>query len=123
MNYIIGLLLAVFFCASAIAEEQQLKSKSFTDDMMFSITTERGMTSGLQYGYFYATKPITDKLTGTYSASVSIDNPLSEPLLDMYSQTINLSYSLTDNLSMYMLTDVNPHFERTETWIGTTLHW
>ncbi|MBO02074.1 MAG: hypothetical protein CMG35_11530 [Candidatus Marinimicrobia bacterium] len=120
MNKLLGLLFAVFFCVSVSAEEAK---SSFTDDMMFSITAEKGTVTGLQYGYFYATKPWTDKLSSTYSASVAIDSATSEHLLDMYSQTLTVNYSLTDNLSVYMLNDINPHFERTETWVGTTLSW
>jgi hypothetical protein len=125
MNKLIGLLLAVFFCTLAIAEEQTTINdlKSFKDDIMYSVTLEQGMESELKYGYFYATKPWTEKFSTTYSASVAIDSVNSDHMLDMYSQTLNLSYRLTDNLSVYMLNDINPHFQRTETWIGTTYAW
>lgn len=125
MNKLIGLLLAVFFCTLAIAEEQTTVNdlKSFEDDIMYSVTLEQGMESELKYGYFYATKPWTEKFSTTYSASVAIDSVNSDHMLDMYSQTLNLNYRLTDNLSVYMLNDINPHFQRTETWIGTTYAW
>jgi hypothetical protein len=126
MNKLIGLLLAVFFYTSAIAEDKlSLKDEIdlWNDDIMYSVTLEQGMESELKYGYFYATKPWTDKFSTTYSASVAIDSANSEHMLDMYSQTLNLNYRLTDNLSVYMLNDINPHFQRTETWIGTTLSW
>jgi len=121
MNKIVLIIVAMFFATFSFADEQT--KQSFTDDMMFSVTVERGMESELQYGYFYATKPWTDKFSTTYSASFAIDSPTSEPMLDMYSQTLNLSYQLTDSLSVYMLNDINPHFERTETWVGSTYVW
>ena len=94
--------------------------KSFTDNILYSVTVERGTESELQYGYFYATKPWTDRFSTTYSASVAIDSATSEHMLDMYSQTVNLSYSLGRGVSVYMLNDINPHFQRTETWLGAT---
>jgi hypothetical protein len=125
-KYLIGLLLAVFFCASAIAEDTKTlneKLNSFNDNIMYSVTLEQGMESQLKYGYFYATKPWTEKFSTTYSASVAIDSVNTEHMLDMYSQTLNLSYSIGNGLSFYMLSDINPHFQRTETWIGTTYSW
>jgi len=126
MNKLIGLLLAVFFCTSAMAETKTTLGdtiKSFEDDIMYSVTLEQGMESQLKYGYFYATKPWTEKFSTTYSASVAIDSATSEHMLDMYSQTLNLSYSIGNGLSFYMLNDINPHFQRTETWLGTTYAW
>lgn len=118
-KYLIGLFLTVFFCVSAIAED----TKTFNDDIMYSVTLEQGMESQLKYGYFYATKPWTEKFSTTYSASIAIDSVNTEHMLDMYSQTLNLSYSIGNGLSFYMLSDINPHFQRTETWIGTTYSW
>lgn len=127
MNKLTGLLLAVFFCTSAIAEDSKSSFsdtiKSFEDNIMYSVTLEQGMESQLKYGYFYATKPWTEKFSTTYSASVAIEGTASEHVLDMYSQTINLSYSIGNGLSFYMLSDINPHFQRTETWLGTTYAW
>jgi len=97
--------------------------KDVFDDIMYSVTVEQGMESQLKYGYFYATKPWTEKFNTTYSASVAIDSATSEHTLDMYSQTLNLSYSIGNGLSFYMLNDINPHFQRTETWLGTTYAW
>ena len=73
--------------------------------------------------YFYATKPWTDKFSTTYSASVAIDSATSDHMLDVYSQTVNLSYSIGNGISLYMLNDINPHFQRTETWTGITYAW
>jgi len=94
--------------------------KGITDNILYSVTVERGVETELQYGYFYATKPWTEKFSTTYSASVAIDGAASEHLLDMYSQTVNLSYSIGNGVSVYMLNDINPHFQRTETWLGAT---
>lgn len=115
---ILGLLLAVFFYGYSIAEETNSKK-----DIMYSITVERGVESELQYGYFYATKPWTDKFSTTYSASVAIDSVNSEHMLDMYSQTVNLSYRIGNGFSVYLLNDLDPHFRRTETWTGITYAW
>ena len=126
MNKLIGLLLAVFFCTSAMAETKTTLGdtiKSFEDDIMYSVTLEQGMESQLKYGYFYATKPWTEKFSTTYSASVAIDSATSEHMLDMYSQTLNLSYQYNDKVSFYALSDINPHGQRTETWVGTTYAW
>jgi hypothetical protein len=126
MNKLIGLLLAVFFCASAIAEDTKTlneKLNSFNDNIMYSVTLEQGMESQLKYGYFYATKPWTEKFSTTYSASLAVDSANTEHMLDMYSQTFTLNYSLGNGISFYMLNDLNPHFQRTETWIGTTYSW
>jgi len=107
-------LLLTLFSFNIYAEEKK---------MSYSLTLEKGLESELNYGYFYATRSFNTKFSATYGASLSIDSPTSEPYFDMYSQTINLNYSLTNNLSVYMLNDINPHFERTETWVGTTYHW
>lgn len=119
-NKLMALLFAVFFCGSAIAEDTP---KSLLDDINYSVTLERGTESELQYGYFYATKPWTDKFSSTYSASVAIDSATSEHMLDMYSQTLNLSYSLGNGVSLYLLNDFDPHFKRTESWTGITYSW
>lgn len=120
MKTLLGLLVAVFFCGSAIAEDTP---KSLLDDMMYSVTLERGTETELQYGYFYATKTFTDKFTTTYSASVAIDSASSAHMLDMYSQTLNLSYKLGKGVSVYLLNDFDPHFKRTESWTGITYAW
>ena len=124
---LLGLLLAVFFCNFAYAEDTKTSFtdtlRSFEDDIMYSVTLEQGTVSQLKYGYFYATKPWTEKFSTTYSASVAIESATSEHTLDMYSQTLNLSYSIGNGLSFYMLNDINPHFQRTETWLGTTYAW
>ena len=101
---------------TAVSDEH----KGITDNILYSVTVERGVESELQYGYFYATKPWTDRFSTTYSASVAIDSASSQHTLDMYSQTVNLSYSLGNGVSVYMLNDINPHFQRTETWLGAT---
>lgn len=119
-NTIIALLFAVFFCGYATAEDT---TKSFNDDIMYSVTVERGMESELQYGYFYATKPWTEKFSTTYSASIAIDGANSQHMLDMYSQTLNLSYNIGNGVSVYLLNDFNPHFHRTESWTGITYSW
>ena len=113
--------LVLLFATTIQAEENN--TKKITDDIMYSVTVEQGMESQLKYGYFYATKPWTEKFSTTYSASVAIDSATSEHMLDMYSQTLNLSYSLGNGISFYMLNDINPHFQRTETWLGTTYSW
>ena len=115
------IIVATMFATFSYSSEQT--KQSITDDIMYSVTVERGMETELQYGYFYATKPWTKKFSTTYSASVAIDSATSEHMLDMYSQTLNLSYSLGNGVSFYMLNDINPHFQRTETWIGTTYAW
>jgi len=101
---------------TAVSDEH----KGITDNILYSVTVERGVESELQYGYFYATKPWTDRFSTTYSASVAIDSASSQHTLDMYSQTLNLSYGLGNGVSVYMLNDINPHFQRTETWLGAT---
>lgn len=117
MKTLLGLLLAVFFYGQSLAEEK------FSDDMNFSVTLERGAETELQYGYFYATKPITEKLSSTYGATWNIDNPGQEHTFDLSSQTVTFNYRWTDNISVYMLNDLNPHFHRTETWFGATYAW
>ena len=114
------LTVATLFATFSIADEQP--KQSFTDDMLFSVTVERGMETELQYGYFYATKPITDKLSTTYGATWNINAP-GKDFVDLSSQTINVSYQINDNLSVYALTDLNDKFERSETWVGTTYIW
>jgi hypothetical protein len=111
--------LILLFATLVKAEE----TKSFNDDIMYSVTVEKGQESELQYGYFYATKPWTDKFSTTYSASVAIDSAYSDHTLDMYSQTVNLSYTLGKGVSVYLLNDIDPHFRRTETWTGITYSW
>ena len=115
------IIVATLFATFSYGNEQT--TQTFKDDIMYSVTLERGMETELQYGYFYATKPWTEKFSTTYSASIAIDSATSEHMLDMYSQTFNLNYRLTDKLSVYMLNDINPHFQRTETWLGTTYAW
>jgi len=109
------------FAASSIADEQT--KRSFTDDMSFSVTVERGTESELQYGYFYATKPVTDKLSTTYGATWNLDNPGQEHYIDLSTQTLTLNYAVNDKWSVYALNDFDPHFKRSDTWIGTTYSW
>src|SRR6056300_863512 len=120
MYKIIITLVATLFATFSYTNEET--KKSFTDDMTFSVTLERGMETELQYGYFYATKPITNKLSTTYGATWDID-AVGKSLVDLSSQTINVSYQVNDNLSVYALTDLNDNFERSETWVGTTYIW
>ena len=112
----------VLFFATIIQAEE-VKSTKITDDIKYSVTVEQGMESQLKYGYFYATKPWTKKLSTTYSASVAIDSAKSEHMLDMYSQTFNISYSIGNGVSIYLLNDFNPHFHRTESWTSITYSW
>jgi hypothetical protein len=120
MQKIIMIIVATLFATFSFADEPT--KPSFTDDMMFSVTLEKGMETELQYGYFYATKPITDKLSTTYGATWDIDAE-GKQLIDLSSQTINISYQINDNLSVYALTDLNDKFERSETWLGSTYTW
>lgn len=119
MNKLV-LIVATLFATFSFADEQT--KQSFTDDMMFSVTLERGLETELQYGYFYATKPLSDKLSTTYGATWAIDNP-GYSGIELSSQTISFNYSITDNLSVYMLNDITPKFERSETWVGSTYAW
>lgn len=114
------LTVATLFATFSFANEQP--KKTITDDMIFSVTLENGLETDLKYGYFYATKRITDKLSTTYGATWNID-AVGKSLVDLSSQTINVSYQVNDNLSVYALTDLNDKFERSETWIGTTYIW
>ena len=114
------LTVATLFATFSFADEQT--KKSITDDMIFSVTLENGMETELKYGYFYATKPITDKLSTTYGATWNIDAP-EKDFVDLSSQTINVSYQINNNLSVYALTDLNDKFERSETWVGSTYTW
>ena len=120
MKTIISVFILLF---ATVIQAEEVTSKKFTDDIMYSVTLEQGMNSQLKYGYFYATKPWTDKFSTTYSASVAIDSSTSDHMLDMYSQTVNLSYSIGNGISLYMLNDINPHFQRTETWTGIIYSW
>ena len=112
--------LCLFF--ATIIQADTIDKGSFVDDMNFSVTLERGLETELQYGYFYATKPFTDKLSTTYGATWNVDAP-GKDFIDLASQTFTINYQVTDNLGVYMLNDINPKFERTETWVGTTYSW
>jgi hypothetical protein len=114
------LTVATLFATFSFADEQT--KKSITDDMTFSVTLENGLETELKYGYFYATKPITDKLSTTYGATWNID-AAGQDFIDLSTQTLNINYQINDNLSVYALNDFNDKFERSETWVGTTYTW
>jgi hypothetical protein len=113
-------IVATLFATFSYANEET--KKSITDDMTFSVALENGMETELKYGYFYATMPVTDKLSTTYGATWNID-AVGKDFIDLSSQTINFNYQVNDNLSVYALTDLNDKFERSETWIGSTYTW
>lgn len=115
-------IISVLFLLSTTIQAETIDKGSLVDDMTFSVTLERGLETELQYGYFYATKPITSKLSATYGATWNIDVPGND-VIDLSTQTVNLSYQINDNLSVYALNDFNDSFERSETWLGTTYTW
>jgi len=118
---IIMIIVATLFATFSYGNEET--KRSLTDDMSFSVTLERGTESELQYGYFYATKPITDKFSTTYGATWNLDNPGQQHYIDLSTQTLTLNYQLNDKWSVYALNDFDPHFKRTDTWVGTTYAW
>jgi len=115
-------LIMVFFLLATSLQADPIE-KGFFDNINYSVTFEQGLESELKYGYFYASKPLTDKITATYGNTWNIDSTTSEHFLDMSSQTLNLSYQYNDKVSFYALSDINPHGQRTETWVGTTYAW
>ena len=115
-------IISVLFLLSTTIQAETIDKGSLVDDMTFSVTLERGLETELQYGYFYATKPITDKLSTTYGATWNIDVPGND-VIDLSTQTVTLSYQINNNFSVYALNDFNDSFERSETWLGTTYTW
>jgi hypothetical protein len=111
---IIGLLVAVFFSANAMAEESNV-----TTNIDWSLKLERQVEAQANTGELMGTMAVFG-LDVSAGGLWNIDKT-GEDFIDMNKIMLNASRSLSDNASVYIKNDFDTDWDRTESTIGLQL--
>jgi len=113
---IIGLLVAVFFSANAMAEESNVTTMPNID---WSLKLERQVEAQANTGELMGTMAVFG-LDVSAGGLWNIDKA-GEDFIDMSKIMLNASRSLSDNASVYIKNDFDTDWDRTESTIGLQL--
>ena len=108
---IIGLLAAVFFSASAMAEDT-----SVSNDISWALTLERQTEANANTGELMGTMEVLG-LDVSAGALWNIDKS-GEDFIDLNKTMLNFSHSLSNQATVYLKNDFDTDWERTESTVG-----
>ena len=108
---IIGLLVAVFFSATAFAEDT-----SVSNDISWSLTLERQTEANANTGELMGTMEVLG-LDVSAGGLWNIDKS-GEDFIDLNKTMLNVSHSLSDQAKVYLKNDFSTDWDRTESTIG-----
>ena len=108
---IIGLLVAVFFSATAFAE-----GTSVSNDISWSLTLERQTEANANTGELMGTMEVL-ALDVSAGGLWNIDKS-GEDFIDLNKTMLNVSHSLSDQAKVYLKNDFSTDWDRTESTIG-----
>ena len=108
---IIGLLVPVFFSASAMAEDT-----SVSNDISWALTLERQTEANANTGELMGTMEVFG-LDVSAGGLWNIDKS-GEDFIDLNKTMLNFSHSLSNQATVYLKNDFDTDWERTESTVG-----